>query len=452
MSRLDLVNRSAIFQVGFLLVLLLLAACSPAPGVTPPSPTTQPEASATTALESTATSLPPPATPTPVTPTATEMTQPEPTVAPASGAAPGPADAGSFPDPQEYTWSPLVSGLQRPTDLVDIGGAGLLVLEQPGRVRVIADGLLLPDPFLDLTSRVGSSANEQGLLGIALHPDFPDNGFFFLNYTNLQGNTVVSRFQATSTAGEADAGSEKILLTIAQPYGNHNGGSLAFGPDGYLYIGMGDGGSGGDPQGNGQNLTALLGKILRIDVDGGDPYAIPPDNPFADGQSGRPEIWAYGLRNPWRISFDRANGDFYTGDVGQNQWEEIDYLPEGAPAGANFGWNYREGANPYQGVPPAGLELVEPVAQYQHPEGCSVSGGFVYRGTALPEFNGIYLYGDYCNGRIWGLLRQGDGSWANQFLFDSGALISSFAQDSDGELYLLDHSSGSVLLLERKSQ
>ena len=432
-----------------ILAVLVLAACSPAPapGVTPPSPTPPPAASATGAPEPTATSLPPTASPTPLIPTATETSQPEPTAV----TAPGTASVASFPDPQGYTWAPLVSGLQRPTDLTDIGGGRLLVLEQPGRVRLIADGLLLPDPFLDLTSRVGSSANEQGLLGIALHPDFAANGFLYLNYTNLEGNTVVSRFLApTGTDGRADPGSEKILITIAQPYANHNGGSLAFGPDGYLYIGMGDGGSGGDPQGNGQNLTALLGKILRIDVDGGDPYAIPADNPFADGQSGRPEIWAYGLRNPWRLSFDRATGDFYTGDVGQNQWEEIDYLPAGAPSGANFGWNYREGANPYQGEPPAGLQLVEPVAQYQHPEGCSVSGGFVYRGAALPEFSGIYLYGDYCNGRIWGLLRQADGSWANQFLFESGALISSFAQDNAGELYLLDHRTGSVLVLVRK--
>ena len=397
-----------------------MAACTSAPGITPPSSTPPPAGSETSTPES---HRHPPASY--VHANAVDFHRHRNDRSPSRLPRPPPVPrlAGQcwqFPRPQGYAWAPLVSGLLRPTDLVDIGGGRLLVLEQPGRVRVIADGLLLPDPFLDLTSRVGSSANEQGLLGIALHPDFAANGFFFLNYTNLQGDTVVARFQASSDpdGAQADPGAEKILLTIKQPYANHNGGSLAFGPDGYLYIGMGDGGSGGDPQGNGQNLTALLGKILRIDVDGGDPYAIPADNPFPDGQSGAAEIWAYGLRNPWRISFDRANGDFYIGDVGQNQWEEIDYLPAGAPAGANFGWNYREGANPYQGEPPAGMELVEPVAQYQHPEGCSVSGGFVYRGAALPEFNGIYIYGDYCNGRIWGLLRQGDGGWANQFLFE----------------------------------
>ena len=299
---------------------------------------------------------------------------------------------------------------------------------------------------------MGSQGNEQGLLGIALHPNYAENGLFFVNYTKTNGDTIISRFQASAERTSADPAGEKVLLTVDQPYANHNGGSMAFGPDGYLYLGLGDGGSGGDPLGNGQKLTTLLGKVLRLDVDQGDTYAIPPDNPFGDGQKGRAEIWAYGLRNPWRFSFDRATGELYIGDVGQNQWEEIDYLPAGSAGGQNFGWNYREGANPYQGEPPAGLVLVEPVAQYQHPEGCSVTGGFVYRGQELPEFNGIYLYGDYCTGRVWGLLRLADGSWKNQVLFDSGAFVTSFGEDRSGELYLLDQRAGAVLKLVKRGE
>lgn len=356
----------------------------------------------------------------------------------------------AFPDPRAFTWQTVASGLERPTDLAGAGEGRLLVLEQPGRVRLIVNGGLQAAPFLDITDRVGSQGNEQGLLGIALHPQFAENGFFYLDYTNRAGATVISRFQTLADGTRADPASEKILLTIDQPYANHNGGSLAFGPDGMLYIGTGDGGSAGDPQGNGQKLTTLLGKLLRIDVNGGDPYAIPADNPFADGQQGRKEIWAYGLRNPWRFSFDRLTGDLWIADVGQNAWEEINFQPAGAPGGVNYGWNFREGAHPYRGEPPAGLSLTDPVAEYPHPEGCSVTGGFVYRGENLPEFFGIYLYGDYCNGRVWGLLRQPDGSWQSQLLFETGTYLSSFGEDVSGELYLLDQRSGSVLTLTRK--
>ncbi|MCI0551003.1 MAG: PQQ-dependent sugar dehydrogenase, partial [Anaerolineae bacterium] len=209
---------------------------------------------------------------------------------------------------------------------------------------------------------------------------------------------------------------------------NHNGGVVTFGPDGYLYLGLGDGGAAGDPFGNGQSLDTLLGKILRIDVDSAEPYAIPPDNPFGD------EIWHYGLRNPWRISFDKLTDDLYIGDVGQNAWEEIDFLEAGTPGGANFGWDYREGAHDYEGNGPDGL--IEPIAEYSHPEGgCSVTGGFVYRGS-MPEWNGIYLYADYCTGLVWGLIRSGD-SWQNQLLFQTNQRITSFGQDESGELYLI---------------
>lgn len=437
------------FPVWLAGAMLCLAACSPQ--VEPPvdaGVSTAPANTAYPAVSSAGSTAYPPAGA--AFPTATRgvptLTQ-SPTAAPL---APMRENAAVFPDPRAFTWQTVASGLERPTDLAGAGDGRLFVLEQPGRVRLIIDGSVQADPFLDITDRVGSQGNEQGLLGIALHPRFTENGFFYLDYTNRAGTTVVSRFQTLADGTRADPASEKILLTIEQPYANHNGGSLAFGPDGMLYIGTGDGGSAGDPQGNGQKLTTLLGKLLRIDVDGGDPYAIPADNPFADGQRGRGEIWAYGLRNPWRFSFDWLTGDLWIADVGQNAWEEINFQPAGAPGGVNYGWNFREGAHPYRGEPPAGVSLTDPVAEYPHPEGCSVTGGFVYRGEKLPEFYGIYLYGDYCNGRIWGLLRQPDGSWQSQLLFETGTYLSSFGEDAAGELYLLDQRSGSVLKLERK--
>ncbi len=433
---------------------LALAACSPQ--ATPqPTSAAQPVASETAPPE--ATSAPTQAAlasatlaPSP-TPAATLMPTSAPTLteAPTTEMA---SNVGEFPDPKQYGWSPLISGLERITALADAGDGRMLALEQPGRIRLIENGSLVDQPFMDIMDRVGSQGNEQGLLGIALHPNYAVNGLFYVNYTNTRGTTTIARYQAADDRTSADPASEKVLLTVEQPYANHNGGSMVFGPDGDLYLGLGDGGSGGDPLGNAQKLTTLLGKVLRLDVDEGDPYNIPADNPFADGQQGRAEIWAYGLRNPWRFSFDMATGDLYIGDVGQNQWEEIDFLPAGSPGGANFGWNYREGANDYQGGVPAGLQLVEPVAQYQHPEGCSVTGGYVYRGQALPEFSGVYLYGDYCSGRVWGLLHMPDGSWQNQFLFDTGAFVTSFAQDRSGEVYLLDQRAGAVLKLVKKGE
>jgi len=235
-----------------------------------------------------------------------------------------------------------------------------------------------------------------------------------------------------------------VLLHIEQPYANHNGGGLAFGPDGYLYIATGDGGSAGDPEGNGQRLDTLLGKLLRLDVDSAEPYAIPPDNPFRDGT--RPEIWAYGLRNPWRFAFDRLTGDLYIGDVGQGDWEEIDFQPAGAPGGINYGWNLREGVHPYTSDATAGL--TDPVAEYSHASGCSVTGGVVVRSPSLPEWTGVYLYGDYCSGRIWGMVRDERGMWQNAALFETGLRISSFGVDAEAEVYLLDHG-GSLYRLGR---
>jgi glucose/arabinose dehydrogenase len=374
--------------------------------------------------------------------------RPEKTAAPASPARPA-ARPSAFPDPKAYTWQTVASGLQRPLALSGDRQGRLLVLEQPGRIRLVDASGLLPTPFMDISARVGSKGNEQGLLGIALHPKYTQNGFFYVNYTDLQGNTVIARYTAGASRNSASPDSEQILLRVKQPYANHNGGSLAFGPDGFLYMGLGDGGSAGDPQGNGQNLNSLLGKLLRIDINQGSPYTIPDGNPFKGG-GGKPEIWAYGLRNPWRFSFDRATGDLYIGDVGQDTWEEIDFLPAGSPGGSNFGWNFREGLHDFKGSAPAGLVMTDPIFEYKHPTGCSVSGGSVYRGAAIAEMQGIYLFGDYCNGKIWGLLRGADGQWQNKLLFQSGAFLSSFGEDDQGEMYLTDNNAGVVLKLVKK--
>lgn len=361
------------------------------------------------------------------------------------------ASVSSFPNPKQYEWRRIADGLEAPVGLTHAGdGSGrVFIIEQKGVIRILQNNQLLPAPFLDIRHRVGSQGSEQGLLGLAFHPRYKENGFFFVNYTDKKGDTVIARFQRSQTSPDrADPESESVLLRIAQPYPNHNGGATVFGPDGYLYLGLGDGGSAGDPLGNGQSLQTLLGKILRLDVELGEPYAIPADNPFAEG-GGLAEIWAYGLRNPWRFAFDRQTGDLYIGDVGQNKWEEIDFLPAGSQGGANFGWNFMEGLHPYQGNPAEGLMLIPPVAEYGHEAGCSVTGGVVYRGSALPEWNGIYLYGDYCSGFVRGLIRTADGSWQEMQLYDSVARIASFGEDEQGEVYLVSHG-GQIYRLEKK--
>lgn len=389
-------------------------------------------------------STPPPSTPTPVTapdaavPATALPATAAPTTIPGTEVPPPPPDATSFPDPNAYGWQLIASDLERPVDLQADGSGRLFVIEKAGRIRILQNGQLFFAPFLDITDRVNSSSNEMGLLGLAFHPNYAQNGFFYVNYTGRGGNTFISRFNASGDS--ADPNSEKLLLTVDQPFPNHNGGVLAFGPDGYLYAGLGDGGAAGDPFGNGQSLDTLLGKILRIDVNNGDPYAIPADNPFGD------EIWVYGLRNPWRLSFDKLTGDLYIGDVGQGEWEEINFLSAGIPGGANFGWDFREGAHDYEGNAPAGL--TEPVAEYSHAEGgCSVTGGYVYRG-AMTEWNGIYLFGDYCTGFIWGLIRSGD-IWQKQLLFDVDVNIASFGQDAAGELYLVGDGGGVYQLMRK---
>ena len=354
-----------------------------------------------------------------------------------------------FPEVDKYFWNLIAGGFERPIALANAGdGSGrLFVVEQAGLIRMFNQGLTRPDPFLDISSRVGSSGNEQGLLGLAFHPAYKENGFFYVNYTDKDGDTVVARYHSNVTlpAGQqaGDPASELILLRVRQPYSNHNGGYLTFGPDHMLWVGLGDGGSGGDPQGNGQNLQTLLGKLLRLDVDHGDPYAIPSDNPFASG-GGLPEIWAYGLRNPWRFTFDSQTGDLYIGDVGQNQWEEIDFLPAGFTGlPANFGWNIWEGTHLFQGGGSSeASQVIEPVFEYEHNPDCSVTGGEVYRGHALPAFNGIYLFGDYCSGTIRGLLQTEPNVWQGQTIFNTNFNISSFGMDEGGEVYVLDINSG----------
>lgn len=404
-----------------LLVMPLLLACgtfsdSVTPTITPLSPTAMIPATQTESLPQTE---PPTTVPQTETPSATNVSQ--------------------FPDATAYEWRLIASGLTRPVDLQSAydGSGRLFIIEKYGVIRLFKDGLLLQEPFLNIDDRVNDRGNEMGLLGFAFHPNFEQNGYFYVNYTGEGGHTFISRFQASGDT--ADPNSETILLTVNQPYPNHNGGAVTFGPDGYLYLGLGDGGAGGDPLKNGQNTESLLGKILRIDVDQGDPYAIPADNPFGN------EVWAYGLRNPWRISFDQVTGDLWIGDVGQNVWEEIDYLPAGSPGGANFGWSIMEASYGYDGEAQPGLLL--PAAEYSHDFGCSVTGGYVYRG-AMPEWNGVYLYGDYCSGIIWGLINV-NGQWQSQSLFEAGTTITSFGQDESGEVYLLSDT-GNVFILTRK--
>jgi glucose/arabinose dehydrogenase len=380
-------------------------------------------------VQDTTTELIPPTETPAVIPTDTPT--PEPTAIPQAG----------FPDPAGYTWNLIVDGFSRPLLATNAGdGSGrIFVLEQGGVIRIVQGGAILSDPFMDITGQVGSGSNEQGLLGLAFHPDYESNGLFFVNYTDLNGDTVISRFQVSADANVADPASEKILLQVDQPFANHNGGNLEFGPDGFLYAGLGDGGSQGDPNGNGQSLESYLAKLLRLDVDSGDPYGIPGDNPFANG-GGLPEIWAFGFRNPWRFSFDRVTGDLYIADVGQNQWEEVDYLPAGSPGGANFGWNIMEGNHPYQGD--ATDDMIGPVTEYEHGNRCSITGGNVYRGQALPAWNGVYFYGDYCSGEILGLVHNADSSWESRLLYDTGFLITSFGLDEAGEIYVLDRNGG----------
>lgn len=333
----------------------------------------------------------------------------------------------------------VVGGLEQPVHLAaPPGDPRLFIVEQPGRIRIVENGTLRPTPFLDITSKVGAGG-ERGLLSVAFHPDYARNGTFFVDYTDRAGDTRVERYRVGADPMRADPASASLVIGIAQPYANHNGGLVAFGPDGMLYVGMGDGGSGGDPLEAGQDPNSLLGALLRLDVDAAQPYAIPADNPYASG-GGRPEIWAIGLRNPWRFSWDRAEGMLYVADVGQNRLEEVNAVPAGE-AGVNYGWDDMEGTDcfePSTGCATGGRRL--PVLVYPHDDGCSITGGHVYRGDAVPSLRGHYVYADYCEGWVRSFRLSG-GQATDRRTLDFGDVgrITSFGEDAAGEMYVLSH-------------
>lgn len=362
----------------------------------------------------------------------------------ACGSSAPPAQAGT----PGLVATPVATGLSAPLWLTSpAGDSRLFVVEQRGTVRIIEDGALLPDPFLDLRSAV-ASGGERGLLSLAFHPEYASNGRFYVDYTDRKGDTRVVAYRVSAADPDrADPASGDTILAVDQPYSNHNGGLVAFGPDGMLYVGLGDGGSGGDPRGNGQNRGTLLGAILRLDVDGASPYRVPSDNPFV-GQAGlRGEIWAWGLRNPWRFSFDPASGLLYIADVGQSDWEEIDAEPA-ASGGLNYGWNVMEGRHCYGSSSCATQGLVQPVLEYGHDQGCSITGGFVYRGSAMPDLRGTYFYSDYCSGWLRSLRYDGS-RVGEERSWDVGPLgqVLSFGRDANGEIYVLS-ANGTVYRLE----
>jgi glucose/arabinose dehydrogenase len=341
----------------------------------------------------------------------------------------------------------VASGLASPVDVQAAPGdrSRLFVVEQGGRIRIVRNGQVLGASFLDVSGRI-ASGGERGLLGLAFHPRYADNGRFFVNYTDPNGDTHISEFRVSSNPDAVDAASERILLTVDQPFANHNGGGLAFGNDGMLYAGLGDGGSGGDPFGNGQNLSTRLGKMLRVDVDRSG--LVPPDNPFVGRPGAAPEIWAYGLRNPWRFSFDRGTGDLYIGDVGQDSYEEIDVERAPRHGGQDYGWNIMEGTHCYNAASCGTAGLTLPVLDYGHGAGCSVTGGVVYRGCRLPGYAGTYFYGDYCSAFVRSFRYQNGAvtdprDWTNS-LSQGLSSISSFGVDAEGEIYIVDLEGGTV--------
>ncbi len=444
------------FSTLVLLAALLLAACggtgtpalpdgepdveAVAPGAAQPVvlPTPTPQAAEPAALVTTTT------TGTVATTSTAAITAPE-----AATEAP-PAPLPPFdPTATPLTFVPIVEGLAAPVNVTHAGdGSGrLFVLEKGGVIRIVQGDTLSATPFLDIRDRVASGGYEQGLLGLAFPPNHTETGFFFVNYTDRRGDTVVSRFQVTADPNVADPASESLVLAQDQPAANHNGGHLAFGPDGMLWIGLGDGGAANDRFGNGQNPATLLAKMLRLDVtsDPSVPYTIPADNPFvgdtgaAQGADFRDEIWAYGLRNPWRYSFDRATGDLWIADVGQNQYEEINVVPAGSPGGLNFGWPITEGLHCFQQADCSTEGQLLPVLEYGHAGHCSVTGGFVYRGQAIPALVGSYVYGDFCSGQLWVASPDGAGGWQARELFRLGAQLTSFGEDEAGEIYMVDY-------------
>ena len=388
----------------------------------------------------------------------------QPSLATASPREESPLDAGGreqSPPLEGIALKPVVGGLTAPIGITHAGdGSGrTFVIEQGGTIRIIKDGRVRSRAFLDISSII-TSGGEQGLLGLAFHPRFEANRRFYVNYTDTAGDTVVAEYKRSRHhAHRASRGSARVVLGFDQPFANHNGGHLAFGPDGYLYIATGDGGSAGDPQGNGQRRDTLLGKILRIDVDsrtGGRGYGIPEDNPFRDDPGARPEIWAYGLRNPWRFSFDRRTDAMWIGDVGQGEWEEIDLEAASSDGGVNWGWNIKEGTHCFLSqteceAAQVGADLKDPIAEYSHDFGCSVTGGYVYRGKRYPSLSGYYFFADYCSGIIWTLdTRAGEGQ-EEVLRLRSGRAISSFGENGSGEVFVVDHGGEILRLISSQS-
>ncbi len=363
------------------------------------------------------------------------------------------------PDYQIDVETVIASGFDRPLAITHAGdGSGrLFIVEKSGRIKIVQDGAVLPTPFLDIHNMI-STGSEQGLLGLAFHPEYDENGYFFINYTDLAGNTQVVRYRISEDDNIADPASALILFSVQQPYANHNGGQITFGPDGYLYIALGDGGSANDPQNNAQNLNNPLGKILRITVNEDGTTSIPADNPFIETPGADARIWAWGLRNPWRFSFDRLNGDLYIADVGQNKWEEISYARSSTPGGQNFGWRCFEGSNEFDRQSAckeaaAANSLVMPVAEYNHSEGQSVTGGYVYRGQEQNLIAGVYFFADFISGKIWSirLVDHQSETWSDRRLeLESDLTISSFGEDESGELYIADYFGGTIRKLIAK--
>ena len=402
----------------------------PADSSTPTSPIIN------TAVPATSTPLPDPiVTDSDDNPTApatdAPATEVPPTIAPTETAVPAsPVSSISL--------EPIITrGLVQPLFVTHAYDDRLFIVEQAGTIRIFQDGALLDTPFLDILDPVGSNSNEQGLLGMAFHPNYPENGTFFLNYTDVDGRTTIARYQVSDDPNIADAASEQILLTVPQPFANHNGGMIAFGHDGYLYVGLGDGGSQADPEGHGQNPATLLGSILRLDVDSDEgSYTIPADNPFINDPNGRPEVWAFGFRNPWRFSFDKLTGDIFIADVGQNKWEEVSWQAFGNRSGQNYGWNLMEGNHCFRDNCIAG-EFTPAIFEYDHDHGCSISGGYIYRGQQFPSLTGNYFVGDFCSGTIWSVFQQPDGNWQSAIILESDLPITSFGEDANGELYVV---------------
>ena len=412
---------------------IVISGCGPAPAKSLPTPTT---AGGSAGLGSV-----PPFLASPASPSASSA---------AAGPPVGPSPAISL--------QVAVDGLTSPVDVADAGdGSGrLFVVEQTGRIRIVDGRRLVDRPFLDLSDRV-TSGGEQGLLGLAFPPGYPADPRFYVDYTDLHGDTNISEFRVNATdPATADRGSERILLHIDQPFANHNGGGVVFGADGMLYVATGDGGSGGDPNGNGQRLDTLLAKILRIDVGGpggasDGPYTVPPDNPFVGVAGAMPEIWLTGLRNPWRIRFDSATGDLWIGDVGQSAWEEIDVARAGSK-GLDYGWNVMEGFHcyaPSRGCDQRGLTL--PVAEYGHDLGCAVIGGVVVRGSGQPALNGRYVFADECSGNVWTLDATSAGPEEPDLVGQWAGSLSSIIQAHDGTLLATDVQRGQLLILSAAS-